>query len=125
MCHFFSVDRGRPQFDLFPHLAAWSQNGNLSSFKIRKNFFQHTKCILERNCPRKHFVLPNSESSLASASLADRHFAGNGEKEILKMSNLKENLRKYGAFRITGNLKPGLAKIHYRWQASSRSLFRR
>ena len=75
-----------------------------------ERIFQHTKCNLERNWPRKHLFDQNSESPLASASLADRHFAGNGEKEILEMSKLKENLRKYGAFRITGNLKPDLTK---------------
>ena len=131
LCHFLSVDRGRPQFDLFPHLAAWSQNGEPSSFKIRNNIFGHSPCIFERNWvfdQENIFFDQNSESPLASASLADRHFAGNGEKEILKMSNLQENLRK--PLRNTGTSGGKFetwfdSNIYCRWQASSRSLFRR
>ena len=55
------------------------------SLDTQHAFLKEIEFLTKKNI----FFDQNSESPLASASLADRHFAGNGEKEVL---DLQENL---------------------------------
>ena len=125
--HFFSVDRGRPQFDLFPHLAAWSQNGEPSSFKIRKKFIIQNASLREIVQENVFFNKIQNRHWLLLPWLIDTLLEMVRRKywKCQFYTKISESLWEILGLLYKGKFKTWFDRnIHCRWQASSRSLFR-